>query len=235
MAIQYYKTSYFDQDDKAELTSKFKLGYNVGVFAIAPLRYDYALVAELGYSRKGKKTVVKAAKYTNTASFSLIESSILLRKSFEADLFEDVPSKWFINIGPNVQYWLSGKGNLNTTVPVDYKIAFGPKDNREESTLFVQNSNRILFGLDFGIGFKIEADRSNTNRSISAELRYTRGHTFLGERETNTFSPDFLLAQESMQTSYRVISIVVGYNFEFNYHDTKKGKSISEKVRRRKK
>ena len=138
-------------------------------------------------------------------------------------------------IGPNVQYWLGGKGHLDTTVPVDYILAFGPKDNREESTLFIQNANRILFGLDFGIGFKIEADRSNTNRSISTELRFTRGHTFLGGRETNTFSPDFLDAQESMQTSYRVISIVVGYNFEFNYNDTKKGKSVSQKVRRRKK
>ena len=229
-AFHYYKTAYSDQDDKAELTSKFRLGYNIGIFAIAPLKDHYSLVAEFGFSRKGKKTKVKEAGYNNTSKYNFLESSLLLRRSFEAHFIEGVPSTWFLNIGPNVQYWMGGKGKIDTRIPVDYKIQFGANDGRAETTMFVENVNRVLFGLDFGVGVNLQAGRA---KSVTAELRYTRGHTFLGDRDSDSINPDFINYQESLLTNYRIISLVFAYNFEFNYHDTKKGKSISDKVRKK--
>jgi hypothetical protein len=230
-AIQYYKTAYFDQDDKEAYTAKSKLGYNVGVFVIAPLKNHYALISELGFSRKGKKNKVKESDYFNNSSYNFLEASLLVRRSFEANLIEKVPSTWYINMGPNIQYWLGGKGEIDTVIPVDYKLTFDSQSSiSADNIMTLTNANRILFGLDFGVGINIAAGRA---KSISAELRYTYGHTFLGQRESAEITPDFIQFEESMMVNYRVFQIVVAYNFEFDYRDTKKGKSISNKVKRK--
>jgi hypothetical protein len=229
-AMHYYKTAYSDQDDQAEFSSKFRLGYNIGVFVIAPLKDHYSLISEFGFSKKGKKTKVEESGYHNTSNYRFLESSVLLRRSFNAHFIENVKSTWFVNVGPNVQYWMGGNGKIDTTIPVDYKVHFGPVDGSSDAILFVENTNRLLFGLDFGVGVNFQTGKTE---SVSAELRYTRGHTFLGERGNHQINPDFITYEDSFLTNYRVISIVLAYNFEFNYQDTKKGKSISDKRRKR--
>ena len=72
---------------------------------------------------------------------------------FKAKLSDTRQFKWYINAGPNISYWLGGKGKINAAElvengehPLNYKIEFGD----------LTTATPIFFTLRMQTGFNSE-------------------------------------------------------------------------------
>ena len=227
-SFQLYKTTFFDKDTRDSLDSKFKPGYNIGFFVKTPLKNNYELVFEFAFTRRGRKILVDDGNMTHISRYNFIEAPLLLRRSFEAHIIKDLSSTFFVELGPNVTYWLGGNGSIvDVAQPIDYDIVFGPKTgDTTDEIMYIDNANRVLFGLEFGVGFSIQTRKLE---SITTELRYTHGHTFLGDPDSAELNNRILGFTDNMQSNYRVINLSFAYNFVIDVKQLKKGSSVSDK------
>lgn len=229
-SFQLYKTVFFEKDTRDSLDSRFKPGYNIGFFVKAPLKDNYELIFEFTFTRRGRKILIEDADepMTHISRYSFIEAPLLLRRSFETHFIKDVKSTWFVEIGPNITYWLSGSGSIKDVAqPIDYKVVFGPKtSDTTDEIMYIDKANRLLFGLEFGVGFNIQTQGL---QSVTTELRYTHGHTFLGEENSSVLNNQILGFTDNLQANYRVLNLSVAYNFTIDVSLLKKGSTISNK------
>ncbi len=225
---QIYKVSFPDNDDKAAFDTKFKLGYRLGAYINFPMENDFSWCTEVYYSRKGRRIKDNANGFVNDATYNFGEISVLLRKQFEMNIIENIKGKWFINIGPNINYWMSGKGHIESNVGLDYKVKFGSGTTDLENN-YIVDGNRWLFGLDFGLG--IDTPIIGTQK-FETEVRFTLGQTFLGAKDGSIPVNDFQV-DDNLRSHYRTISIVLKYGIGVDLHDAKKGKSTLKVKKKR--
>ena len=208
------------------------IGFSAGGFISFPLANDYSFIAETAYSRKGKKLKFNNNEWTNKSSFSFVDVSMALRKSFNFQLRPDVRSKISFNIGPNIEYWLKGKGNIAADgEPTKYDIEFEKVPDGNFYVNYYNEANRWLFGIDFGIGMDAPI---NPKQRVSAELRLTLGQTKLGQFNS-TSNLAILGFQDDLRMSLKTLSLTIGYTFSFDLKESKMGKSNKDKVIKRKK
>jgi hypothetical protein len=83
--------------------------------------------------------------------------------------------------------------------------------------------------IDVGVGFIAPLKQ---NQKISAELRFTSGHTFLG----NKFSASnrTLGFTDNLRSNEKVLSLTVSYILDVNVQEGRKGKSTKDKEVNRK-
>lgn len=221
-----------DSDLRDTYSNKIKFGYTAGGFISFPLAKDYSFVAETGFSRKGKKLKIKNEGWINNAAFNFIDFSMALRKSFNYQIRPDIRSKIFFNIGPNIEYWLNGKGKLEVAGDTrTYAIIFDPDPNAISNSNLYENPNRWLFGIDFGVG--LDAPITPSQR-VSAELRFTFGQTNLG-KDNSSSTIEILGFQDDLRMNLKTLSLTVGYAFGFDLKESKMGRSTKDKVIKRKK
>ncbi|QSE96783.1 porin family protein [Fulvivirga lutea] len=227
---QAYTVSFEDKDDRDEYDSKIKLGYRAGAYILFPLENDFAWSVEGFFSRKGRnlESNFNGQDVVNNASYNFIELNFLLRKEFNLTLIKGLEGKWFLNIGPNINYWLSGKGTIDATVDLDYKVKFedGPGDFEYN---YIRDGNRWLFGIDFGIGIDNQIIKS---QKVEAELRFTLGQTFLGAKDGSVPVNDFQV-NDNLRANYRVLALVIRYGIGVDFKNARKGKSTL-KIKKRK-
>jgi hypothetical protein len=222
--------SYPDETQRDQFSSKPKFGYGGMGFIIFPLnKTRYSFITEAGYAIRGRK-IEYGGGLSNNATYQFVEMSMGLRRSFDLKIRKNLPSKWFINVGPNVQYWVSGKGKFVTT---PYEIAFLKSPELPPSTdiftNFVTDANRWLFGADIGIG----ADAPiNKRQTVRLELRLTLGQTFLGKKGSVS-NYGSLEWQDPLQTNLKTISFTGAYTVDFDMRARKMGKSTKDKVVKR--
>jgi hypothetical protein len=203
-------------------------GYTVGGFINFPLKHDYQVQMELAYSLKGR--ILKDELLTNTSTYRFVDATMLLRKSYHFNLAPNVPSEWFFSIGPEISYWISGKGNLRAEGPgYPYQIMFDGVPDNTTKHLFYNDGNRWLFSLVAGIGFRAPL---GANQSITTELRFVSGHTNLGK-------PDYeyptklwhgvLNYIDTLHVNMKTVVISVGYSLAFNSIEQRMGKSTLKK------
>lgn len=102
-----------------------KVGFTAGGLIIFPLKKKYSFISEFAYSQKGKKLLFNDNTWTNNATFKFIDLSMALRKSYEFRLRRNVKSNLVFNVGPSIEYWLNGKGEVQASGPsAQYKIVF---------------------------------------------------------------------------------------------------------------
>lgn len=159
---------------------------------------------------------------------------MLLRQSFRLAWLKSVPSNWFINIGPHISHWLSGKGEVSAGGSYRYNIVFGPQPQSPSSPdfdkMYMQDVNRWLFGIGAGIGFNAFIRKS---QYVHAELRFISGHTYFGTKTSATNRT--LGFMDNMQANEKVISFTLSYTFDIDVQESRKGKSTIDKSIRRKK
>jgi hypothetical protein len=200
-------------------------GYTVGGFINFPLKHDYFVQMELAYSKKGRifKDIISL---TNSSSYRFVDATMLLRKSFHFNLAPNVPSEWFFSIGPEVSYWISGKGNIRAEGPgFPYKIMFDGTPDGGTKHLWYNDANRWLFSLVVGTGFRAPI---GPNQSITTELRFVSGHTNLGQKyyeRTPNLWYGVLGYVDTLHVNLKTIVISVSYSWDFNMLQSKMGKS----------
>ena len=230
-----------DKPQKGDFTAWPRAGYHIGGVVTMPLKLEYTFIAELGYDRLGRKWKAAETGWFYNYHYDLITASMALRRSindiFKKELTEDV----FFSIGPTVSFLVAGGGNLTTPngAVTNFKMKMTDQDpvtwdktaNGDLGTYFINKPNRILFGLDLGLGTDIPVTR---NQTIYAEVRFNWGHTNLGTRETtNRFN--LLNFEDTNQVNLKTISLTGIYTFTYETRRSRQGKSTlkSPSVKRR--
>lgn len=220
-----------DSDLRDQFNAKAILGFTAGGIIVFPLKNEYSFATEVGFSRKGKKLEFNEGTWTNKANFSFLDMSMALRKSFDLQIRPDVQSKIIVGIGPNVAYWMKGKGEIDAGGPTaKYSIAFNQEPDGNFNINYYNEVNRWLFGIDLGAGF--EAPITSTQR-ILTEVRFTFGQTNLG-KANSTSSVEILGFQDDLRMNIKTLSITATYFFSFDLKEAKMGRSTKDKMIKRK-
>lgn len=216
-----------DKPQKDTFSTRPSFGYTAGFQISFPLKRDFHLMLEGAYSRKNRTITFDRDRWVNRTAFNMAEANMLLRKTYQFRLEKNVPSEWFFEIGPEVNYVINANGKIivNEGRPNKYDVVYNGKPDYSFDRMFYQNGNRWLFGLVLGVGFKAPLRR---NQSITTQLRFVSGHTFLGKKnsssEINIFGFD-----DTLITNIKTISISAAYTFDFNVQEMRKGKSTLNK------
>lgn len=225
--------SFGEKEDKDIFSSGINPGYTTGVLVGFPLGKKYSMSSEAAYSKKGRKMKFNDDTWTNTANYKFVDLSLLLRRSFRFYIRKDVPTEWFVNLGPEVSYWLSGKGTIKAGGPgYDYEIVFNNAPDGSFDKMYVENANRWLFGLIVGTGFEVPM---RGKQSLVVEFRFVSGHTFLSNaREFDKNNFPVLGFEDTMRMNLKTLSVSLSYVITQDIKESKKGKSTLDKEIKRK-
>lgn len=202
----------FDNDVyKKFYDTNFKPGFTAGAVFLIENKEKYGLYTEFLYSVKGKSVDSHANDYeTNKAYYQYLDFPVMFRVKFNQPKF-----MWFLQLGPELSYWLSGKGAFEVYEPdrdvittYEYTVNFGEQKNTADY-LNVQNANRLQLGLAFGGGLIWDLKNGNY---LSMDLRYSFGHTYMGEYKGASI-PNIGLV-DNMEYTNNVASVSVVYYFD---------------------
>lgn len=231
-----------EKEDKTNFTTKVKAGYSVGAFISFPVNNNVVFLVEGGYSKKGRKIKFNDDTWTNTTTYDMMDLSMCLRRSFSFHLKENLPVDWFFNIGPEINYIMSARGNIKIEGPgYDYSIRFSNDSIQDFHYMNYMHANRWLLGIGLGVGFKFPI---TSNQHMTVELRYISGHTYLGKKGTGlvTTNPDqgysyinILGYDDTLKTNIKTVSLTIAYIFDFDIQKGRMGKSTLDKFIKRKK
>lgn len=222
--------SFRDKQQKDTFAVHPSTGFNVGALIGFPLKNNYSVIIEGGFSQKSR-TIKDFTLLENHSTYRFADGSLLLRKAYKFNLGKNVPAEWFFNIGPEVGYWLSGKGYFTAGGPkYPYQIEFDKTPDGDMNYLYYNSANRVFFALVLGVGMKAPL-RNNT--AISTELRFISGHTNLGnnkyEYPTREWYASLLNYDDTLRMNMKIISLSVAYTYDFDKVEARKGKSTLKK------
>lgn len=222
-----------DKEDKDAFSSGINVGYTGGVLIGFPLGKRYSVTSEAAFSKKGRKMKFNNDEWTNTANYKFVDLSLILRRSFRFYLRKDIPSEWFVNVGPEISYWLSGKGTVKAGGPgYEYDMVFDNMADGSFDKMHIGNANRWLFGLIIGTGFEVPLPR---NKELVVEFRFVSGHTFLsGDKEFNPNNFPVLGFDDTLRMNLKTLSVTLSYVINLDIKELRKGKSTMDKeIKRR--
>ena len=204
--------SFADEDYKKFYDTKYKLGYTAGAVFLIENKEKYGLYTEFLYSVKGKSVDSNNANnyVTNIATYQYLDFPVMFRVKFKQPKFG-----WFLQLGPEISYWLSGKGTFkvyeqdrDVYTDYDYTVNFGEPQTTSDY-LNVEEANRLQLGLALGAGMIWDLKNGNY---ISLDLRYTFGHTYMGGFESASI-PNISLT-DNLEHTNNVASVSVVYFFD---------------------
>ncbi len=221
-----------DRDDYDNFGMDPTFGYQVGGVIGFPLKKKYGAIIEGGFSQRGRRITWGDNTGLNRATYSFVEGDLLLRRGFPVNLGKDVPSQVYVNIGPHISYWLSGKGRVGT-VDNDgspYTVVFGQEvDLGQFDIMYLNNVNRWLFGLNIGVGLQAPI---TPKQKLLLELRFMSGHTFYGERNSASYS--WIAFEDNLRANEKILNFTAAYTFGFNRQESRTGRSTKDKEVKRK-
>lgn len=227
--------SFRDKDQKDTFSVKPTPGFAIGALIGFPLKNNYSVIIEGSYSQKGRILQEDRTLLENHSTYRFFDGTMLLRKAYKVQLAKNVPGEWFVNIGPEVAYWLSGNGYFTAGGPrYPYRLEFDRTPDGDMNYLYYNGANRLLFGLVLGVGMKAPL---KNNTAISAELRFVSGHTNIGNNKyvypPREWYSSLLNYNDTMRMNLKVVSLSVAYTYDFDKVEARKGKSTVKKRMKR--
>jgi hypothetical protein len=220
-----------DKEARQNFNSQPKLGYIVDGIISFPLKNKYSFVTEAGFKQAGRRVKFNENTWENNATYQYIDLSMALRKSFDVRIKKNLSTRCFVNVGPDINYWLNGQGKVKTDVlGSKYDVVFNREPDGNFHHDYMNNVNRWFFGMDFGVG--TDANITKTQRLLF-ELRFTYGHTNIGKK-LGSSSVDILGFQDNTKANFKTLSFTTCYFFDFDLHKSKFGKSTKDREIRRK-
>lgn len=222
--------SFRDKVQKDTFSVKPTTGFNIGALIGFPLKNNYSVIIEGGFSQKGR-VLKESTLLENHSTYRFVDGALLLRKAYKFQLSDNVPAEWFLSIGPEVGYWLSGSGYFTAGGPrYPYELEFDRVPDGNMDYLYYNNANRVLFSLVLGAGIKAPL---KNNTAISVELRFISGHTNLGSNKydypTREWYASLLNYNDTLRMNLKTISLSVAYTYDFDKIEARKGKSTVKK------
>jgi hypothetical protein len=150
---------------------------------------------------------------------------------FKGKIGQGKEFKYFVGLGPNISYWLNGKGTLNNSdleeadlEEVSYTTAFKKLPEAQAANeMSIEDPNRFQLGLNFVAGMVLEPA---PRQRIMISVRYELGHSYLAKTNglfQNTYFQDPL---RSRNQGFRVS---LAYLIDLKVEERKKGKSTVDK------
>lgn len=213
-------------------------GFHAGMNLSFRVQKRFFLHTSFIYSTKGK--ILKAEEdplFRNEVRYKYIELPILYTMEFKGNLGGNRQYKWYFGAGPNISYWLGGRGKFSSSDlsevgigELDYKVVYG-KDFYEvgPEEMSVEDPNRIQLGLTIGTGFVFEP--GGTQRFMLM-FRYELGHSFLSRTTDGVFEP--VLYTDEMRVRNQGFRISASYLIDLKTEQRKKGKSTVKESNKKK-
>jgi len=233
---QLNRMVFYNDQSKDLYKLKPLLNFHAGASISFRAQKRFFLNTSILYAQKGKLLESNYNSITrNDATFKYIDMPILYTMEFKAKMGRDKVYKWYFGVGPNISYWLGGKGvlvhedlNENGVNPpnydVHYKIVFN-KDSAAVATneMNVREPNRIQLGLNLSAGLIFEPFGNN---KIMVNLRYAFGHSFLSRNGKGEFGlPGVLYYEDDLKVRSRELVLSLHYYIDLKTDQSKKGKS----------
>jgi hypothetical protein len=236
----YSWVSFGDKDLKREYKVKGVYGYHFGAHLSFRVRKRFFLHSSLLYSTKGREMEGKTIFTKSDMTYRYIDLPIVYTAYFKANIGKE-PVKFSIGIGPNISYWLSGKGtfeNVDThefnnggTAIVPIKVAFKEdRVNVSENEMGIAKPTRLQLGLNFTAGLLFEPAR---DREMVLTFRYELGHSYLSKETDGTFRNGLTEYQEPLKVRNQGFRISLAYLIDLKVEQRKKGKSTNDPKKRR--
>lgn len=237
-----------DKSNKDLYKTKPYFGYHAGGSVSFLVQKVYFLQASLIYSQRGKTLEGKLDQsFKNKVKYNYIDMPILFTKEFKAKIGKSKVYKWSVGIGPNINYWLGGKGVLNTNdlnenginppnYDLPYHVTFGKTPEEVVvGEMNVENPNRIQLGLIFSAGVIFEPAGFN---KFMFTARYELGHSFYSPDSDGDFGLDGVLNYtDDLQVRNQGLALSLFYFIDLKTDQKNKGKSTLklDKVKKGKK
>lgn len=229
-----------DYDDLYRITPVS--GFNVGATGIVKIRKRFFLQSEILFTTKGRRLTGRVDKVlTDRATYYHLDVPILYNIHFNGRIkLKNIKVfKWYTGVGPNISYWLGGKGRIvntefieNQFPEMDYKIRFGERgEDGAQSNIYMKDINRLQLGIQLGGGILLEPING---KKIMIDARFEFGHTWLGsENSADYIIPLDYNSAKNMKDRNNNIRFSVMYLWEKNLEkrSRKKGKSTLKKQR----
>ena len=226
-------TSFADKDLRSYYKVRGVSGYHAGAQLSFRVRKRFFLHSALIYSTKGRSMKLSEDEQFNyTTTYTFIEMPTAYAVDFKARLGESKEFKYFFGIGPNISYWLGGRGTLTNSDlkeehidRLSYRIRFDQAsgDANQDNEMIVERANRLQLGLNLVAGLVLEpADRQR----LMITARYEWGHTYLAKQDgvfANTYFKD------PLQSTNQGFRLSVAYLYDLRNADRNKGRSTIDK------
>jgi hypothetical protein len=226
-------SSFGDKDLKDDYKLKPVWGYHAGAQLTFRVRKRFFLHTSVLYATKGKVLEGKNEALELKARYNYIDIPIVYTVHFKGNIGKK-PFKYFLGIGPDVSYWLGGKGSIENTDThefgengsvVDYSVVFyKDPDQAGENDMVVKKPNRVQLGLNITAGLAFEPAR---DREMFLTFRYELGHSFLSRETNGAFKPTYF--EDPMNIRNHGIRISLAYMIDLKIEQRKKGKSTINK------
>ena len=210
--------------------------YQFGAVLTYTASERFSVHTELNFERIGKTLKNDDGKLPVVFSktrFSFLSVPLILRVNFG-----NSPVQYYVNGGPKISFWMTGSGKLRDLdefqeffgpdYELNYDIVFrqsqeSRNDDGTQGNLAITDANRIQYALTLGGG----ANFSLANGArIMVDLRYSFGHSNMGFNGNPSFQ--FIGYEENFEYTHDMLSVSVGYLFEYNAQLQRKGRSTNK-------
>ncbi|MEJ0030367.1 MAG: porin family protein [Bacteroidota bacterium] len=226
--------SFDNKDSKALYKQKPMYGFHAGLGVTFRVHKRFFLNTAFLYSTKGKYLDGKEDQLLRYKSrLNYIDIPVVYTVEFLHKVGKVKQYKFFFGIGPNVSYWLGGKGYLENSQlneilvnHVDYRVTFDKADNDyTNNQMNVNGANRLQLGLNLATGFVFEP---LGYQKVMMTVRYELGHSFQSPENNGTFrqTNEF---QDDLRVRVQGLRISASYLIDLKNSESKKGKSTINK------
>lgn len=225
--------SFQDKDLRDEYSVRPVWGFNAGANTGFRVKDRYYLYTSLVYSTKGKVINGKLDHFlSNQVQYRYIDMPITYAMEFRQRVGRAKTYQWFVGAGPNLSYWLSGKGTFfNSDLhelfrdPLTYTIRFkGDPGAVEDNKMNVEDPSRFQLGLNFMGGVIVQP--WGYERFV-VTLKYELGHSFLSRTSDGLF-PNVTSYRDVLKTTNQGLRLSVGYMIDLRTSENKKGSSVTD-------
>lgn len=209
-----------------------KPGWHAGANLSMKVRNRFFLHSSVIYATKSREITGKLdGLLTNSVRNDYVEMPIIYAVDFRGRIGNGKEFKYYLGVGPNVSYWLGGKGTIYNSdlaesvdysgKDMDYRITFVKEGQEpEDGEMAVNDPNRIQLGLNVATGLVLEP---LPRQRILLMFRYELGHSFLSRTGSGSFAPTYY--QEVLQARNKGLAVSVSYMTDLRIEDRKRGKS----------
>jgi hypothetical protein len=232
----YSWTAFSDKDLKRAYRAVPVFGFHVGGHLSFKVQKRFFLHTSLLYSSKGRILEGKLdGKLRNSVTNNFIEMPISYTVDFKGKIGRSKEFKYFLGIGPNISFWLNGKGTLYNSDLEEgnfgersYRVVFNStSENQAVDEMTIEEPNRFQLGLNLVAGMVLEPA---PRQRVMLSVRYELGHTYLGKTDGNFLNTYY---QDPLQSRNQGFRVSLAYMIDLKTEERKKGKSTIDKRKNR--
>lgn len=231
-------TKFDNQDFYDSYDIKPVWGYHAGANISWKVQNRFFLHTSFLFSTKGRKLEGRRDPLLkNRVRYNYIDVPIIYAVDFRGRVGGGKEFKYYFGFGPNVSYWLGGKGELyNSDLDenaefasrdLEYAIVFDANQaDLSAAQMNVTRPSRLQLGLNVATGLVFEPQ---PGQRILMMFRYELGHSFLSREGSGTFTSTYY--EDVLQSRNKGLRLSVSYMVDLRIEKRKRGKSTIRQKR----